>query len=54
MSVEVIGNELATFVGQPQYGLKVSKLVRGLTNKSMTGDSPLPQKLTCNASARYS
>jgi hypothetical protein len=40
MSVEVIGNELATFVGQPQYGLKVSKLVRGLTNKSMTGDSP--------------
>lgn len=40
MSVEVIGNELATFVGQPRYGLKVSKLVRGLTNKSMTGDSP--------------
>ncbi len=40
MSVEVIGNELATFVGQPQYALKVSKLVRGLTNKSMTTDSP--------------
>ena len=40
MSIEVIGNELATFVGQPQYALKVSKLVRGLTNKSMTGDSP--------------
>ena len=28
MSIEVVGNELATFVGQPQYALKVSKLVR--------------------------
>ncbi len=45
MSVEVIGNELATFVGQPQYALKVSKLVRGLTNKSMTGDSPYHRNL---------
>jgi|TARA_R110000765_G_scaffold112088_2_gene204094 hypothetical protein len=40
MSIEVIGEELATFVGQPQYALKVSKLVRGLATKSMTGDSP--------------
>ena len=40
MSIEVIGDELATFVGQPQYALKVSKLVRGLANKGIMTDSP--------------
>jgi hypothetical protein len=40
LSIEVIGNELATFVGQPQYALKVSKLVRNLANKGFNGDSP--------------
>ena len=40
MSIEVIGDELATFVGQPQYALKVSKLVRGLANKGLMTDSP--------------
>lgn len=46
MSVEVVGNELATFVGQPQYVLKVSKLVRGLTNKGINGGSPYHRNLT--------
>ena len=40
MSIEVIGDELATFVGQPQYALKVSKLVRGLAQKGLMSDSP--------------
>ena len=40
MSIEVIGDELATFVGQPQYALKVSKLVSGLANKGLMTDSP--------------
>tara|TARA_R110000751_G_scaffold235854_2_gene337205 strand:- start:841 stop:3063 length:2223 start_codon:yes stop_codon:yes gene_type:complete len=46
MSIEVVGNELATFVGQPQYVLKVSKLVRGLTNKGINGGSPYHRNLT--------
>ena len=46
MSIEVVGNELATFVGQPQYVLKVSKLVRGLANKSLNGGSSHHKNLT--------
>ena len=46
MSIEVVGNELATFVGQPQYVLKVSKLVRGLTNRGLSGNTPYHRNLT--------
>jgi len=46
VSIEVIGNELATFVGQPRYALKVSKLVRGLTNRDANGGSPHHRNLT--------
>tara|TARA_R100000008_G_scaffold56377_1_gene34677 strand:+ start:2479 stop:4731 length:2253 start_codon:yes stop_codon:yes gene_type:complete len=46
LSVEVIGDELATFVGQPQYALRVSKLVRNLANKGIVGDSPHHRNLT--------
>jgi hypothetical protein len=46
MSIEVVGNELATFVGQPRYVLKVSKLVRGLTNRGINGSSPYHKNLT--------
>ena len=46
MSVEVIGNELATFVGQPRYALKVSKLVRGLADRGLSGNSPHHRNLT--------
>jgi hypothetical protein len=46
MSIEVVGNELATFVGQPQYVLKVSKLVRGLANRGLSGQSPHHRNLT--------
>ena len=46
MSIEVVGNELATFVGQPRYVLKVSKLVRGLTNRGIKGGSPHHRNLT--------
>jgi len=46
MSIEVVGNELATFVGQPQYVLKVSKLVRGLTNRGLSGNTPFHRNLT--------
>jgi len=28
LSIEVIGNELATFIGQPKYAIKVSKVIR--------------------------
>jgi hypothetical protein len=46
LSVEVIGNELATFVGQPQYALKVSKLVRGLAKRGLTQNTPHHKNLT--------
>ena len=46
MSIEVVGNELATFVGQPQYALKVSKLVRNLANRGLSGGSPHHKNLT--------
>ena len=46
MSIEVVGNELATFVGQPQYVLKVSKLVRGLTSRGLSGNTPYHRNLT--------
>ena len=45
LSVEVIGDELATFVGKPQYALKVSKLVRGLAKKGLNSDSPYHRNL---------
>ena len=46
MSIEVVGNELATFVGQPRYALKVSKLVRNLANRGLSGGSPHHKNLT--------
>ena len=47
LSVEVIGNELATFVGQPQYALKISKLVRSITNRGLKGGgSPHHRRLS--------
>ena len=46
LSIEVVGNELATFVGQPRYALKVSKLVRGLANRGLSGNSPYHRNLT--------
>ena len=46
MSIEVVGNELATFVGQPQYVLKVSKLVRNLATRGLSGGSPHHKTLT--------
>jgi len=46
LSIEVVGNELATFVGQPQYALKVSKLVRGLAKRGLSGNSPFHRNLT--------
>jgi len=46
LSIEVVGNELATFVGQPQYALKVSKLVRGLANRGLSGNTPHHRNLT--------
>ena len=45
LSVEVIGDELAAFVGKPQYALKVSKLVRGLAKKGLNSDSPYHRNL---------
>ena len=46
LSIEVIGNELATFVGKPQYALRVSKLVRGLANKGLNQRSPYHRNLS--------
>jgi len=47
LSVEVIGNELATFVGQPQYALKISKLVRNIANRGLEGGgSPHHRRLS--------
>jgi hypothetical protein len=46
MSIEMIGDELATFVGQPRYAIKVSRLVRGLANKSLNGGSSIHSDLT--------
>ena len=46
LSIEVIGNELATFVGQPRYALKVSKLVRGLAKRGLSGNTPHHRNLT--------
>ena len=40
LSVEVIGGELATFVGQPQYALKISRLVSSLATKGLKNGSP--------------
>ena len=46
LSIEVIGDELATFVGKPQYALRVSKLVRGLANKGLNQRSPYHRNLS--------
>mgnify|MGYP003111872303 CR=1 FL=1 len=46
LSIEVMGNELATFVGQPQYALKVSKLVRNLANRGLNGHTSSTKTLT--------
>ena len=46
MSIEMIGDELATFVGQPRYAIKVSRLVSGLANKSLNGGSSIHSDLT--------
>tara|TARA_R110000751_G_scaffold10972_2_gene39593 strand:- start:1578 stop:3782 length:2205 start_codon:yes stop_codon:yes gene_type:complete len=40
LSVEVIGGELATFVGQPQYALKISRMVSSLATKGLKSGSP--------------
>ena len=40
LSIEVVGDELSSFIGQPQFALKVSKLVRGLTKKGLMQDNP--------------
>ena len=39
LSIEVLGGNLASFVGDKQYALKVSKLVRGLTKRGLGGSS---------------
>ena len=39
LSVEVLGDQLASFVGDKQYALKVSKLVRGMTKRAFQGGS---------------
>jgi len=46
MSIEMIGDELATFVGQPRYAIKISSLVRNLANKSLSGSSSVHSDLT--------
>jgi len=40
LSVEVVGGELATFVGQPQYALKISRLVSSLATKGLQSGAP--------------
>jgi hypothetical protein len=40
LSVEAVGGELATFVGQPQYALKISRLVSSLATKGLKSGSP--------------
>ena len=39
LSIEVLGGNLASFVGDKQYALKVSKLVRGMTKRAFQGGS---------------
>ena len=39
LSIEVLGGYLASFVGDKQYALKVSKLVRGMTKRAFQGGS---------------
>ena len=39
LSTEVLGGNLASFVGDKQYALKVSKLVRGMTKRAFQGGS---------------
>ena len=38
MSVEVVGQELAAFIGKPQFALKLSKMVKGLANRGLKGN----------------
>ena len=46
LSIEVVGDELATFVGQPRYALKVSQIVRRLANRGMEGNTSSTKTLT--------
>ena len=46
LSVEVMGNELATFVGQPKYAIKVSKIIRQQTKRGLSGSVPYNAKLS--------
>jgi hypothetical protein len=46
LSVEVIGNELATFVGQPKYAIRVSKIVRQQTKRGLSGSVPYNARLS--------
>jgi hypothetical protein len=39
LSVEVVGQELAMFVGKPQYALKISNLMKGYLSGGLTGQS---------------
>tara|TARA_Y100000361_G_scaffold102797_1_gene92566 strand:+ start:4247 stop:6442 length:2196 start_codon:yes stop_codon:yes gene_type:complete len=46
LSIEVVGNELATFVGQPKYALKVSKVIRQQAKRGIAGTVPYNAKLS--------
>ena len=45
LSVEVIGQELAAFVGKPNFALKISKVIKNLANKGLMGQSPHHKQL---------
>tara|TARA_Y100000401_G_C8320715_1_gene225106 strand:- start:32 stop:2287 length:2256 start_codon:yes stop_codon:yes gene_type:complete len=45
LSIEVIGDELSTFLGAPQYALRVSKLTRGLLDKGLHSSTPYHKHL---------
>lgn len=43
LTIEVIGDELSSFVGEKRYAIKISKLVRGLTSKGISGSNNYSQ-----------
>ena len=45
LSIEVIGSELATFVGQPKYAIKVSNLIRQQTKRGLSSSTLHTAKL---------
>jgi hypothetical protein len=45
LSIEVIGSELATFVGQPRYAIKVSSLIRQQTKRGLSSSTLHTAKL---------